>query len=72
MLVWSVLGILWVPSLVAHPLGYILQFYQGFFGCIILAIDGPLSSMFPTLSRMVLQHASFMASNNSRAGTCNP
>jgi len=65
--VWSILGIFWVPGLVTHPLQYVLQFYQGFFGCIILAIDGPASSMFPTLSRMVLQYASFMANNNSRA-----
>ncbi|CAK0874655.1 unnamed protein product [Prorocentrum cordatum] len=62
----SFIGLFWLPGIL-NPLAYILQFYQAFFGFLICMIDGPASTRFPMTNAKVLQHASFLANNYSRA-----
>jgi hypothetical protein len=67
LMVISFLGLFNIFSIMTGPLSYLLQMYQILFGFLICTIDGPVCSRMPNLREKVLQHASFLASNNSRA-----
>jgi len=62
----SALTILNPIKAVISPLTYILQFYQVFFGLIIVVVDGPAHQVPALVRGKVLSYASFMHNNVSR------
>jgi len=48
------------------PLNYILQFYQVFFGLLIVVVDGPADKLPQVMRAKILSYASFLHNNISR------